>query len=840
MNKKVTFTKKALVSAIAATCVMGVTGTSAQAQQVLEEVIVTASAREQSVQDIPYNISSMAGTEMEALQITDQADLLRAISGVSVVDRGYRNSGTVNSIIIRGLNVDNGLNGDIALNAVPTVSTYVDNTPLFANFVLKDIERVEVLRGPQGTLYGSGSLGGTVRYITRKPTTEGVEGRIDASYSQTEGSDGDNMSLDGMINIPLGDRFAVRALVGRIDNDGVIDYVNAYKLDQFGDPMIDVGGGTCVSPRDANDDQVLKNNACFGNKKDADDVKIDYGRVALGWDATDNLRLMVSYQTQEDEIGARRATTLGNNGQPVGSSLRFDYDDLESGQVLLEPSTRDVDLYTLDVEWDLGFATLTSNSSMYDHEGYGESDNGGLWVSGGEADAASSRDWVNAWYTGWARPAQRAERGYEDETVVQEFRLVSNQSVAGFDWLLGAFYIDQEQTVYQNSYNPGMNQFNEACRSSGGGDPTMVDPVCANFWPRWYPQLTERDLEYRRDVDFEELAIYGELTYNFSDSFRVTGGLRWFDNETVNNTIMGFPLVEGWTSSEIPVSKDADDDVLLKLNVSWDASDTMMLYGTYSEGYRRGGANAIPSADNGDPFGEPSADAIRIYDKDTVSNYEIGVKGRTERMAYTASLFYVDWQDPQLNTTTVWYGFYMADNGEAASTSGIELELNGLLTDNLRYRLGYTYVKAELDQDFIRTQTGTLAAPKGSTLPGTPENVFSGSLDYTWSLSTDMALVGRANAYYQSEAENFVDQDSPLNQTFEDFWLLGASLALVTENWDLTLWGKNLGDESGVTGAFPGSYWSFDTGAFEGWYGNGNRQMIAQPRTIGLSASYHF
>ncbi|KKM72408.1 hypothetical protein LCGC14_1420860, partial [marine sediment metagenome] len=245
------------------------------------------------------NISAMSGDSISDRHIVDQADLLRAMSGVSVVDRGYRNSGTVNSIIIRGLNVDNGLNGDISLNAVPTVSTYIDNTPLFANFVIKDLERVEVLRGPQGTLYGSGSLGGTVRYISNKPNPEAFEGRVDGNFSETDGSDGNNLNVDFMLNIPLSDRVAVRASVGKIDNDGVIDYVNAYQMNEFGEPLVAVGGD-CVSPREATDDQVLNNGACYTNKKDADDVDIDYAKIALLFEPTDELSLLLNYQTQED------------------------------------------------------------------------------------------------------------------------------------------------------------------------------------------------------------------------------------------------------------------------------------------------------------------------------------------------------------------------------------------------------------------------------------------------------------------------------------------------------------------------------------------------------------
>ena len=123
------FRKHSMATAIAAVGLAATQSVAAQDNPRLEEVLVTASAREQSMQDIPYNISAMSGDAMEAAQITDQAELLRAMSGVSVVDRGYRNSGTVNSIIIRGLNLDNSRNGDITLNAVPTVSTYVDNTP---------------------------------------------------------------------------------------------------------------------------------------------------------------------------------------------------------------------------------------------------------------------------------------------------------------------------------------------------------------------------------------------------------------------------------------------------------------------------------------------------------------------------------------------------------------------------------------------------------------------------------------------------------------------------------------------------------------------------------------
>tara|TARA_R110001599_G_scaffold353884_2_gene602326 strand:+ start:5122 stop:7626 length:2505 start_codon:yes stop_codon:yes gene_type:complete len=834
MKTATAFRKKTLSVAVAASSAFMLYGNSALAQQTnkLEEVIVTATSRRVAIEDIPYNISAMQGSELVDQQINDQAELLRAMSGVSVVDRGFRNSGTVNSIIIRGINVDNGLNGDIALNAVPTVATYVDNTPVYANFVLKDLERVEVLRGPQGTLYGSGSIGGTVRYITNKPHTEKLEGELKADYSQTDGSSGDNYDLYAMANIPITDTLAVRGFIDRIDNDGVIDYVNAYQLNSFGEPMI-ADGDNCIDPRQASDEQVLNNGACYKNEQDADDVKIDMMRLAAKWDPAESLSVLASYQYQKDKVGSRRATTLGNNNQPVDGTY-FEYDDHESGQVLLEPSKREVDLYALDVAWDLGFATLTSNTSYYKTDGSGNSDNGGLWVSGGEEDPAASRDWIDSFgYAGWPRPAQRAERGYDTKTWVQEFRLVSNETVNNIDWLAGLFYLDEDQHVYQDSWNPGMNVFNESCRATGSA-------TCDNFWPRFYDGLTERDFEYKRDVTVTDAALYGELTYHFTEQFRVTGGFRWFNVESTNDTIMGFPLVVGWTSGKVPSSDGSDDDILGKINVSYDFSDNTMVYSTWSQGYRRGGYNAIPSLENGDNFGEPNAENIRSYDSDNANNYEIGVKGRNDYMAYTVSAFYVDWQDPQLNATSDWYGFYLASNGDEASSKGIELEVNGYITDALRYRLGYTYVKAELEKDFLSAQSGDVIAPKGSTLPGTPENVLSFSIDHTFRVGEDADLVSRVGGYYQSDSENYIDNDSLQNEKLDGFWLWNASASLLMNEWRMVVYGKNLGNEDGVTGAFPSSYWSYDTGVFESWYGNGNRQMITQPRTLGVSLSYTF
>jgi len=827
----------AVCSAIAGTAPLAMAQDDAGAG-LLEEIIVTATARSTSVQDIPYNISAISGTAMEQQNIVNQYDLLRSMHGISVIDRGYRNAGTVNSIVIRGLNVDNGANGDIQLNAVPTVATYVDNTPMFGNFILKDLERVEVLRGPQGTLYGSGSLGGLVRYISNKPSPEEFEAKISLDYGQVSGSSGDQMAGDLMLNVPLGDKAAVRVSLSKIDNDGSIDYVNAYQLNSFGEPLIDVGG-TCTDPRQATDNDKLFGVGCFEEVKDADTVEIDYARVAFRIEPTDNFSAQIAYQKQDDAIGARRAITLGDNsgnGQVAeGDPLYFSYGDDDSGQALLEPSSREVELTTLDLEFDFGFATFTSNTSAMTHVGEGASDNGGLWATG-------RNDWNALLYGGeWPRPAQRAERGYDDDVFIQEFRLVSGEREGNVDWLVGAFYMDQETDVWQLSYNPGMQVFNDACRATGAIECT-TGGIYGGFWPRFYPDLTEIDLDYKRSIQYEELAVYGELTYHFSDTFRLTGGFRWFDNETINNSHLGYPLVVGWTVSPSPEESISNDDTLFKLNASWDLANDKMLYATYSEGYRHGGAQAVPDGDAVPPdnFGEPNASAIRTFEADTVTNYEIGIKGRTGNLSYTISAFHVDWDNPQLNTVTAIYSFYIATNGDKASTEGIEAELEGYINESFHYRLGYTYVRAELDKDFISPQTGGLVAPAGSQLPGAPSSVLSLNLDKTWDLSGDKAFILGVNGYYQGDSENFITTDSYLSENFGSYSLWGANATLAAENWSAMLYVKNITDESGASGSFPCTYFCSDSGTFENWYGNGNRNFIVQPQTVGLKFTYNF
>jgi len=747
------------------------------------EIVVTANRREQSVLDVPYNVSAVSGTAIEDAKIADSAELMRGVPGVSVVDRGYRNAGVMNNVLIRGINVDSNALGDYAVSSVAPVSTYLNETPVFAGFLLKDLERVEVLRGPQGTLYGSGSLGGTVRYITRAPKLGQFEGAANVTSSSVEGSDSIGWTGDLTFNVPLGDTLAFRATFSRIDLPGLTDYVNLYVLDGTGAPAAPSG--------------VLSSDAAYTSKKDADTVEISFARLALRWEPTDGFDATLTYSQQSDEIGGRRQVTRGFDG--YGNR----YGEYENGSIQLEPSSRDVSLLGLEMNVDLGFATLTSSVSHYEHTGDSVSENTGRYASA---------HWLQNFYYNHPRPMASAVRGYSDEATIVEVRLVSK---AGdhFDYVVGGFYNDDTLVATQDSYLRGFKR----------------------WWDIWsgFPSAvaSDQDFIYRRREEFTDKALFGELTWHVSETLSVTGGVRWFDNEAVNNTFMDVPV---WTSLSQPVNArfaSGESKALFKGNLAWTFSDDGLFYATVSEGYRRGGSNAVPLTGN---FAEDAR--WQTYTSDSVLNYEAGIKGRMGGIVYDAALFYVDWDNIQLNVATPNWGFYAVQNGGKARTMGLESSIDGRPTESLHYSVGYTYTDAALSSD-VRSPLGGLVAADGSKLPGTPEHAITVSGDYSWDLEGDVRLVARFSGYYQSETRNAIGS-ALQNTELPAFQIWNASTTVSRGGWGATLFVKNIFNDDGITGELTEAY--MGTAPAQNYYGNGSKKFISLPRTIGLSLDYSF
>ncbi len=234
--------------------------------------------------------------------------------------------------------------------------------------------------------------------------------------------------------------------------------------------------------------------------------------------------------------------------------------------------------------------------------------------------------------------------------------------------------MDQDYDLGQNSYLVGYIPYLDALN-----------------WYGLAPYSTNQDFLFRRNQGYEEMALFGEATINFTDDLHLTLGGRYFDNSVDVDAVVDVPIYSSPSSPPGTASEKIDDDgFLFKANFAWDVTDQTMLYATYSQGYRHAGANAVPTtgkyAENPDYF---------TFDSDSVDNYELGYKGVTDLLSFAVSLYYTDWKDPQLNTATSNWGFFAAINGESARTQGIEVELSGAITDSLTYSVGYTYADAE-------------------------------------------------------------------------------------------------------------------------------------------------
>src|ERR1700676_4302202 len=204
----------------------------------LQEVVVTATRRAVSAQDLPISITAVTGATLDKAGIEDISGLAHSMAGVSYADKGPFGGVSGSNLIIRGLNSET-LTGVPAAPSpiVPPVATYIDDTPLFVNLRLQDLDRVEVLRGPQGTLYGSGSLGGTIRFVQNPPDPSGFDAKVEAGLSKTNHTHALNEDVNGMLNLPVSDTLAVRMNAGWTDDAGFINQPNLYALDASGVPV---------------------------------------------------------------------------------------------------------------------------------------------------------------------------------------------------------------------------------------------------------------------------------------------------------------------------------------------------------------------------------------------------------------------------------------------------------------------------------------------------------------------------------------------------------------------------------------------------------------------------
>jgi iron complex outermembrane recepter protein len=742
------------------------------------EILVTAQRRSQTIIDVPFNISSVGGDALQDRGISNISGLVRSVPGVTFTDRGVRGNGANNALIIRGLNATStGQGVDISTLVADTVSTYLGETPLFFNVKLRDIDRVEVLRGPQGTLYGSGSLGGTIRFIPNKPKLGVSSISAAAGFDQTKGSGGISYDVESAANIPLGDKAAVRIVGGYERDAGFIDSPNLYALDANGRPI------------DAT--ATAFGSAALNPQKDIDRATVLNARFAVGIEPTEHIRLDLAYTYQRDRSGGQSAITRPTAG--VGARYQL-------ANILGEPSKRNVNILSADLSWDFGMATLSANLSRYTNNASSVADFSGFYETS-----------QPAFYPLTTRFLFRGDIDTRNKGFVQELRIASNEPALGFNYVFGLYGLKQNYSYIENDTAPEIPD-QELGPGSGATDNVFF---------------------IARSYEFKDFAVFGELTYPFSDRFEATVGARYFDQtfETDQTTefrflrdsgiFFGAPFADDEVSIMVPTVTQKKKDVIFKGNLSYKFNDDTRLYTTFSQGFRRGGSNGVPTIG---PFAEDPV--LLNFQPDRVNNYEIGLKGRMSGLRYTVALFYVDWKNVQLFTLAPNGSGDVAINGGKARSKGIEIQTEFKPVRFLDIELGYAYTDAALSNDF---NVASIIGVKGAPLPGTSRHNISFNIAYKQPVSSEWDVSIQMSGNYRSRFNTAIDPVSPEFARLRGFLLAGASVGVESEQFSLDIFADNIFNTTGIT--------TFSSPLV---VGRNAASYISRPRTIGIRTSAKF
>ncbi len=730
----------------------------------VDEVIITATRRDTTVQEAPINIAAIGGDLIEAQGFSNLADIAAYVPGIHLVDQGGRDG---NRIIVRGLNADPlGGSEGVGNGTGGMVATYLGEVPIVLDLKLNDMERVEVLLGPQGTLYGAGTMAGAVRYIPRRPSFSGPELIV---RGETYGySEADSASYDvGLtFNMPLGETFAVRGSLDYLDDSGFIDYnyvvreIGVSNPDALGTPA-DIDANT-RRVADANTEQTLS------------------GRLAFRWQPIEAIDANLTWYFQNQEVGARQVSSARVNTLPAPVG------EYESALRVLEPNDRDNNLLALEVTADLGFATLTSATGLSKYEETGQRDQTDLLIG-----LEYSYELFPA-FTAFTR------EDAEEESINQEIRLVSS-SDGPLSWIVGAFYNKIESDAESREFTPGYAAFN------GGVRPDSLE----------YYSVDRRKLT--------ETAFFGEIGYRITDAWQVTLGARKYAYELETESAVDFPLFnsvfggagpDDITLNFVPGGQD-DDGWLFKFNTSYDLSPDVMVYATISEGYRIGNSNGVAPCPNPLPINQIACGLPNemAYFPDKTKNYELGIHSQwlDRRLTINGAIFLVEWTDPQVDSATENGLIPITKNGEAAESVGMELDFRFKITPDLTVRGNYSYAKAELTETtlnlvpsinppgFQSTITYENGEP-GDRLPGAPENQGSLYIEYS---APPIAGLNVDFAYGMSATGDVLTRTGGRGGgiTLDGYSIADLSVKVSNDSWDATVYISNLWNTYAETGA---------------------------------------
>lgn len=738
--------RRSQIPLIAAIGLAGATNAYAE-EFVVEEVVVTANKRgAQNLQDIAGSIQAIGADTLEKLGAEGFEDYIKQVPGLTSVSSGTGQS----QIVIRGVNAQRIDHQSVQSKSLAGI--YLNDMPIsLAGFNpdlnLLDVERVEVLRGPQGTLYGASSMSGTIRIITKAPSTEEFSGKINTSIYNTK--DGDiSYGINGSANIPISDSLAARVGVYTNKRGGFIDNV-APDLEED----------------DYNDEDV-------------------WGFRGVLQYQGDDLTVTGTAWYQEMESDGRPDEYLPDPTDPRVAGVTG---ELQTVKFIDDVFENDFLGLNLVIDYDTEHFNIVSATSYFDSETVNLLDDTYRLRANLPLDGPG------------AFPNPTDYDGF-----IEEIRLSTTHDEP-WNIVVGLYYEDSTRQLGPRfAFAPGLDAF----ATMTGAFPTSQQLGTS---------LPDTLLEGTETVDSTQLALFGELSYAFTETLELTLGFRWFDYENDFTQVQSGLIAGGPSRNEDSIE---EDDWIPKVQLTYQPSDDVTLYVTYSEGFRTGGVNdSVPTecdaelAALGLPRNAP-------FVSDELQNMEFGAKTSWLDNRFTAniSVYRIKWSDIQTGINFQ-CDFFQTLNAGTLENTGIEGEFSLHATENLSLRFGFAYVDAEVDK------AAPLVNSEGDEPPYVPELTATGSVEYRFPISSGSAFVRGDVRYVDSMVNEFSSRAGVME--LDSYSIVDFTAGYERGSWQFSLFARNLFDDEVITNIDP------------------DRAQPAQftrgrPRTLGVSATKHF
>jgi outer membrane receptor protein involved in Fe transport len=734
-------------------------GTAASAQQAggpsssnassasneLQDIIVTAEKHSESLEKVPLSIVAFSSESLAETGVEDFSALAARIPGVTLNSAGPGQS----SYSIRGI-------ASVGGNS-PTTGVYIDDTPILPSGGdgatasidpdLFDLARVEVLRGPQGTLYGASSMGGTIRFITNQPDLTKQEAAVKAEGSYTEHGGG-NGRIDAMYNMPLIDDRAALRIVGTYKNySGFIDRdVGVWA------PNPDVPAGFPAYPVSPAHPSAIVRNV---NSQELYSI-----RTVLKVQVSDAFTVTPSVWIQDLQMGGAPDFDIptGDSSGPLIQARPFNLSEAYSDHFVLS---------NLTLNYDLGWGSLLSTTS-YLHRQENTPDDETEAVE----DAFPQGKFIPSVYSPIITTRE----------LTEEARLAFNPAGWALTGVAGAYFNNADRHYYVDYLTPGYAQFQNSYTSSA-----LLSGVALN------------DYNYSQHGDYapKQSAVFAELNYAITSQWKATAGLRWYDLEYT-----AVRYEDGWSNGGPTLSSGAAKNTGFnpKAELSYQATDDELYYASASKGVRPGGVNTsnLAAKGCGQDYGP--------YQPDSLWNYELGGKTRWLGGALTvnAAVYYIKWKDVQQGETLP-CSYQITENAGAAVVHGGELEVQGTVSGHLQLGAGVGYAKAVLDAD-----APNLGGVKGEQLENVPVWNGNANAKYLFTPRDGYDAFVRADAQFVGESYPFFDRSDPATYQ-RAYATVDLRTGLLHEAWELNVFVTNVLDKQAALSDYLSDNYSATT-----------------------------